>query len=82
MRQKELSLLFEAGDLLSAMICAVPMQPGCYQLMFKRRSGAPVLLLPARAPKADTTPRVFTTLDGAWSVCQAIGFREARIVQS
>lgn len=77
-----LRLLFEAGDLLAADIVPAPLEPGpaprwCCE--FRRRNGAQVALALNRKHQGREVPRVFNSLDAAFSACRSVGFRAATV---
>lgn len=77
-----LRLLFEAGDLLAADIVPAPLEPGpaprwCCE--FRRRNGARVALTLNRKHQGREVPRVFNSLDAAFSACRSVGFRAATV---
>ncbi|KHT63848.1 hypothetical protein RJ45_09590 [Photobacterium gaetbulicola] len=74
MQEKDIKLLFDAGDLTRADIVPLPMEAG-WGLQFNRRKGHPVMMDAQRVQ-----PRRFKTLDAAYKTLIHIGFREARII--
>ena len=75
MQQKELVLLFGAGDLVSCGMSPAPMQSG-YVLSFHRRKGHPVSI---HSHRDRNNPRIFKTADAAIRAAQEIGFRTITI---
>lgn len=72
---------FDAGDLTSALICPAPLTPGaspCWIVIVKRQNGQQVALQKDRE-KHPGNPRIFKSLDAAFSACHSIGFIQAKI---
>lgn len=75
MQESEVKLLFETGDLKEALITSYPMKEG-WCLQFNRKRGNAVALDAQRV-----SPRLFKTLDSAFSVAKRVGFREVKVVE-
>lgn len=82
MRLDQLRLLFEAGDLQTAMILPAMLDASSaprWELHVKRRNGALVALCLNRKYNGAEQVRIFNTLDAAFSTAVEIGFLEARV---
>jgi len=80
-----LRLLFEAGDLMSADVVIAPLEPGPasrWSCQFRRRNGAIVTLNLNRRKQGREVPRIFNSLDAAFSACQSIGFRSVTVTRT
>lgn len=82
MRLDQLRLLFEAGDLQTALILPALLDVATaprWELHVKRRNGAIVPLCLNRKHQGTEQTRIFNTLDAAFSAAREIGFIEARV---
>ena len=74
MQEKDLRILFEAGDLKKAQITPAPLALGQRCVQLHRKTEEPVMLDAQRV-----SPRTFKTLDAAYKAVAAIGFRKASV---
>ena len=82
MRLDQLRLLFEAGDLQTALILPAMLDASSaprWELHVKRRNGALVPLCLNRKRNGAEQTRIFNTLDAAFQAAREIGFIEARV---
>ena len=82
MRLDQLRLLFDAGDLQSALILPAMLESAAaprWELHVKRRNGALVPLCLNRKRNGAEQVRIFNTLDAAFQAARDIGFLEARV---
>lgn len=82
MRLDQLRLLFEAGDLQSALILPAMLEPSTaprWEVQVKRRNGALVPLCLNRKRNGAEQTRIFNSLDAAFASAREIGFIEARV---
>lgn len=82
MRLDQLRLLFEAGDLQTALILPAVLDAAAaprWELHVKRRNGALVALCLNRKRNGAEQVRIFNTLDAAFQAARDIGFIEVRV---
>ncbi len=77
MQQKDLTLLFSAGDLTDCFMVSNPLGEG-WLMICHRRNGEGVQLTAKHGLK-DGRPRVFKSLTAATNVARQIGFKEMAV---
>jgi hypothetical protein len=83
MRMDQLRFLFDAGDLVSAQIVTAPLEPGPatrWICEFQRRNGVCEAIALNRKRNGSEQIRIFNSLDGAFSVCESVGFQAVKVV--
>lgn len=74
---KDLRIHFDAGDLTKATVVpAVMASPGEWQVQFKTRKGADVVMSKDKVRNGVAEVRIFKSADAALSACKEVGFRK------